>query len=121
MRLPTDKSTGNLIWRDKASQIDRPFADFIEDLMAPLPGQRPQTTGVILQRLERLPFKSKLNRLIKSRLFRVGVGVFGFLSIATLIYASLPLVANYYLNEGKKLNNKIGLRKQKVIFKKQLI
>ncbi|RCJ22302.1 protein kinase [Nostoc sp. ATCC 53789] len=118
MRLPTDKSTGNLIWRDKASQIDRPFADFIEDLMAPLPGQRPQTTGVILQRLERLPFKSKLNRLIKSRLFRVGVGVFGFLSIATLIYASLPLVANYYLNEGKKAQQQNRFEEAKSYFQK---
>ncbi|MHC5747826.1 MAG: protein kinase domain-containing protein [Nostoc sp.] len=118
MRLPTDKSTGNLIWRDKASQIDRPFADFIEDLMAPLPGQRPQTTGVILQRLERLPFKSKLNRLIKSRSFRVGVGVLGFLSIASLIYASLPLVANYYLNEGKKAQQENRFEEAKNYFQK---
>lgn len=102
MRLPTDKKTGNLIWRNKAPHIDKPFADFLNELMAPIPGQRPATTEVILQRLERLPFQSKLNRVIKSKLFRVSVSVLGFLSIAGLIYASLPVVANYYLNKGKK-------------------
>ncbi len=102
MRLPTDKSTGNLIWRDKALQIDRPFADFIEDLMAPLPGQRPQTTRVILQRLERLPFKSKLHRVITSKSFKIGAGVLGALSLFGLFYISLPFIANYYLNQGKK-------------------
>ncbi|MEH2002727.1 MAG: hypothetical protein V7L00_29020 [Nostoc sp.] len=59
MDLPIDKKTGNLIWRGKAPQIDNPFADFIEELMAPLPGQRPQTTKVILQRLEGLPLNQR--------------------------------------------------------------
>ncbi|WDD36188.1 tetratricopeptide repeat protein (plasmid) [Nostoc sp. UHCC 0926] len=100
--IPTDKKTGNLIWREQTPQIDKPFADFLDELMAPLPGQRPQTTRVILQRLERLPFQSKLNRVIKSKPFQISAFVLGLLSIAGLIYASLPIVANYYLNEGKK-------------------
>jgi serine/threonine protein kinase len=102
IRLPTDKSTGNLIWRDKAQQIDRPFADFIEDLMAPLPGQRPQTTRVILQRLEGLPFKSKINRIVKSKLFLISASITFALTLVALGYASLPVIANNYLNQGKK-------------------
>ncbi|MBD2730409.1 tetratricopeptide repeat protein [Nostoc sp. FACHB-892] len=102
MDLPIDKKTGNLIWRDKAPQIDNPFADFIEELMAPLPGQRPQTTKVILQRLEGLPFKSKINRIVKSKLFLISAGITFALTLVALGYASLPVIANSYLNQGKK-------------------
>lgn len=102
MDLPIDNKTGNLIWRNKAEQIDKPFADFIEELMAPLPGQRPQTTRVILQRLERLPLKSKLYRVITSKSFQIGAGIFGALSFFGLFYVSLPFIANYYLEQGKK-------------------
>ncbi|MBD2510089.1 tetratricopeptide repeat protein [Nostoc muscorum FACHB-395] len=100
--LSKDTKTGNLLWRKDAPQIDKPFADFIDELMAPLPGNRPATTEVILQRLDRLPFKSKLNRVIKSKPFQLSVFVLGLLSIVGLIYASLPLVAKYYLDSGKK-------------------
>lgn len=61
IKLKTDQTTGRLIWRNKAPQIDKPLADFLDDLMAPFPGQRPQTTQVILQRLDEslLPFSKK--------------------------------------------------------------
>lgn len=100
--LSKDTKTGNLLWRKDAPQIDKPFADFIEELMAPLPGNRPATTEVILQRLDHLPFKSKLNRVIKSKQFKISAFVLGLLSIVGFIYASLPLVAKYYLDSGKK-------------------
>lgn len=102
MDLPTDKKTGNLIWREQTPQIDKPFADFLDELMAPLPGQRPQTTRVILQRLEQLPFKSKLHRVITSRSFQVGAVVLAALTVTGLFYVSLPFIANYYLEQGKK-------------------
>ncbi|MEN2383858.1 MAG: serine/threonine-protein kinase [Gloeotrichia echinulata DEX184] len=38
MQLPTNRDRERLIWRDKAPQIDKPFADFIDELMAPVPG-----------------------------------------------------------------------------------
>lgn len=120
MDLPTDKKTGNLIWRDKARQIDKPFADFLDELMAPLPGQRPQTTRVILQRLERLPFQSKLNRVIKSKPFKISAFVLGLISIASLIYASLPVVASYYLNEGKKAQKENRFNEAKNNFQKSV-
>ena len=45
---------GQLIWREKAPQISPNLADLIDYLMAPFPGNRPQNTGVILQRLHDL-------------------------------------------------------------------
>ncbi|MBG1267259.1 protein kinase domain-containing protein [Nostoc sp. WHI] len=103
MDLPIDKKTGNLIWRDKARQIDKPFADFLDELMAFLPGQRPQTTEIILQRLKKLPQQSKLYRLRKSKTFVISVivasitfGVVGFFKIL------LPAIANNLVAQGKK-------------------
>ncbi|MHC5753806.1 MAG: protein kinase domain-containing protein [Nostoc sp.] len=102
MDLPKDQQTGRLIWRNKAPQIDKPFADFLDELMAPLPGQRPQTSRVILQRLEGLPFKSKINRIVKSKLFLISASITFALTLVALGYASLPVIANNYLNQGKK-------------------
>lgn len=49
-----DVRTDELHWRDSAPQASKPFADFIDELMARLPGQRPPNTEVILQRLAEL-------------------------------------------------------------------
>lgn len=102
LKLKTDEKTGRLIWRNKAPQIDKPLADFLDELMAPFPGQRPQTTRVILQRLERIPFQVKLNRIANSNLLKVG----GFGLLVLLLFGtykvSLPLFANYYFEQGKK-------------------
>lgn len=102
--LPTDKQTGRLIWRNKAPQIDKPFADFIDELMAPFPGQRPQTTRVILQRLEKLPLQSKFHSFTKSKTFiisaiitSIALGSFGIFKIA------LPGLANALVSEGQNL------------------
>lgn len=109
--LPTDKKTGNLIWRDKAPQIDKSFADFIDELMAALPGQRPQTTEVILQRLEKLPQQIKNYRLANSQIFRFSKYTLVGLVFLGSIFLFLPLVANYLVTQGQKLeaaNNSYG-------------
>jgi serine/threonine protein kinase len=100
--LPTDQKTGNLIWRDKAPHIDKPFADFLDELMAPFPGQRPPTTRVLLQRLESLPLRSKINRIINSQPFQISTIVIFLLSFLVLCNFSLPVIAEYLLNEGRK-------------------
>jgi serine/threonine protein kinase len=100
--LPADPNTTRLIWRNKARQIDKPFADLLDELMAPAPAKRPVSTQMLLHRLEQLPFKSKINRIITSKSFQIGAGVLGALSLLGLFYVSLPFVANYYLNQGKK-------------------
>ncbi|HIK27376.1 MAG: serine/threonine protein kinase [Oscillatoriaceae bacterium SKW80] len=59
-----DVSTDKLHWRESAPQVSEPFADFIDELMARLPGQRPPNTEVILQRLAEL--KNSSLQLAKS-------------------------------------------------------
>ncbi|MBD2364757.1 tetratricopeptide repeat protein [Anabaena minutissima FACHB-250] len=100
--LPADKETGRLIWRDKAPQIDKPFADFLDELMASFPGKRPATTQVILQRLETLPLRSKINRIINSQLFKISATAVFFLTILGIYNALIPVRINSLLNEGKK-------------------
>ncbi|WP_223280381.1 protein kinase domain-containing protein [Nostoc sp. PA-18-2419] len=102
-KLPTDPQTGKLIWRKHAPQIDKPFADFIDELMATFPGQRPPSTRVILQRLEKLPLQSKIHRLIKSKLFIISAAVASITIInCATIKIVLPELANYLIAQGKK-------------------
>lgn len=101
-KLPTDKKTGKIIWRHKALQIDRIFGDLIEDLMADLPGQRPQTAEVILQRLKRLPVQSKINRIVKSKAFKIVIFILSFLATFGAYKLSKPIAANYFFIQGKK-------------------
>lgn len=44
--------TGELIWRDKLGEVSQDFADLIDYLMKPFPGNRPQDTQAILSSLE---------------------------------------------------------------------
>ncbi|MBD2535776.1 tetratricopeptide repeat protein [Nostoc flagelliforme FACHB-838] len=118
IKIKSDDETGRLLWRDKAQHIDKNIADLIDDLMAPFPGQRPQSTQVIIQRLERLPLQTKIERLIKSKLFKISLGIFGIFGLVGIIYSSLPLVANYYLNEGKKAYQENKFDEAKNDFKK---
>ncbi|WP_392530007.1 tetratricopeptide repeat protein [Nostoc sp. C117] len=102
MELPIDNKTGNLIWRNKATHIDKPVASFIDELMAQLPGQRPQTTRVILQRLEKLPQQIKNYRLANSKIFKFSkYTLIGLLSILG-IFLSIPLAANYLVAQGER-------------------
>lgn len=70
-QLSQDAKNGRLLWHQYAKQISRPFAEYIDDLMAISPGERPQTSKVILQHLteNRLFFESVLRRF-GSRQFR---------------------------------------------------
>ncbi|MBE9141023.1 serine/threonine protein kinase [Nodosilinea sp. LEGE 07088] len=59
--LETDEATGALIWRESAPQVDRWFAELIDDLMAPFPGQRPLNAQEIVRRLDAKPVKPSSN------------------------------------------------------------
>ncbi|WP_293134277.1 CHAT domain-containing protein [Microcoleus sp. bin38.metabat.b11b12b14.051] len=52
--LQEDPRSGKLIWRTFATQVSKPLADLIDDLMAHFPNGRPKDTQVILQRLAKL-------------------------------------------------------------------
>lgn len=118
IEIKIDQKTGKLLWRQKAPHIDQPLGDLIDDLMAPFPGQRPQSTQVIIQRLERLPLQTKIERLVKSRLFKISIGILGTLSLAGIIYGSLPLLASYYFNQGKKAYQENKFNEARNDFKK---
>ncbi|NEO99433.1 MAG: protein kinase [Symploca sp. SIO2E9] len=47
-------------WRDSATQISKPLADLIDDLIAPLPEQRPKDAQDILERLEIIDIESSV-------------------------------------------------------------
>jgi ABC-type branched-subunit amino acid transport system substrate-binding protein/serine/threonine protein kinase len=61
--LPKNSQTRTLIWRSHAPQITEPLADLIDNLMAPLPQNRPQTEQEILNRISEISHLS--NKLEK--------------------------------------------------------
>jgi serine/threonine protein kinase len=104
MDLTTNRETERLIWREKAPQIDKPFADFIDELMAPNPAHRPQTTGMILWRLKQLPQQSKFYKLTRSKKFIFSVAIATVSLIGLVIYKLvLPAYANNLVFEGQNL------------------
>jgi WD40 repeat protein len=59
--FPENPRTGKLIWRDHAPQLSPEFADVIDYLMAPFPGNRPQNAQMILQCLNELDPRTATN------------------------------------------------------------
>uniref|UniRef100_UPI0035CA4AA9 tetratricopeptide repeat protein n=1 Tax=uncultured Nostoc sp. TaxID=340711 RepID=UPI0035CA4AA9 len=77
-------------------------ADFIDELMAPLPGKRPQTTEIVLQRLEKLPQQIKNYRFANSKIFRFSKSILMGLVFVGGIFLSIPLAANYLVVQGER-------------------
>lgn len=101
VELPNNPKTGKLIWRNQSSKIRGRLADFIDDMMAPLPANRPQTASHILEYLNPrgLLIKSIL-RFLNSPQFK---GLFIIISGCFLIYFSTkPLRAAYQDNRGRE-------------------
>lgn len=105
VELPIESQTGKLVWQDKAPRISKPLANFIDELMAPFPGDRPQNTKVILRYLttKGLLLRSVL-RLLESPQFKFIVAGLLALGISGIgvYWWSLPLQAQYYSNRGRK-------------------
>jgi serine/threonine protein kinase len=110
--LPKNLNTGKLIWRDKAPHIDRPLADFLDELMATFPGQRPQTTQIILHRLKRLPLRSKIHRIVHSKAFVATAIVLG-IAVGVGSYKLLTYAASqYYFNLASRNQERPPLAKK---------
>lgn len=112
LNLPQNSKTGQLEWRNKAPQIDRSLANLIDDLMAYLPGNRPQNAQIISQRIKRIPFESRLLRLLQAKVlipvFIILVTI-GFLPLYRL---SGWAISNYYFNQAyRSQNNPIAAKK----------
>ncbi|MGB8685771.1 MAG: protein kinase [Microcoleus sp.] len=63
IELPKDSENGQLIWRDKATDVAPHLADLIDTMMAPFFGKRPQDCQEILQILARGDSRSPLESL----------------------------------------------------------
>ncbi|WP_017716414.1 serine/threonine-protein kinase [Kamptonema formosum] len=98
-------SAGQLIWQYRAPQISKPLADFIDDMMAILPEERPKTTAEILRDLtpKRLQVKS-VQRFLSSRKFKFLAVGFLSMGIASAVsyWLSLPLQAEAIAAQGRK-------------------
>ncbi|MBV6625807.1 MAG: tetratricopeptide repeat protein [Rivularia sp. (in: Bacteria)] len=69
--LPNNPKTGKLIWRNKTRKISHPLADFIDEMMAPLPADRPQRAFQMLQYLNpRKLFLKSILRFLMSPQFK---------------------------------------------------
>ncbi|NER50692.1 MAG: protein kinase [Symploca sp. SIO1A3] len=112
VEFPRDSKTGKLVWRDKAPQISQPLADFIDELMATFPGDRPQNTQVILRYLtvKHLRLRSVLRllgsvlHLLKSPQFKftvAGLLILGISGITAIEWWTRSLRAAYYSNQGR--------------------
>lgn len=99
LELPKDARTGKLIWKNLAPQISRSLADFLDEMMAFSPFDRPQDTVVILKSLTlRGLFVQSILRSLNSPLFKVSISA---LLLAGIFYRlSFPLIAQHYYDRG---------------------
>jgi eukaryotic-like serine/threonine-protein kinase len=54
--FPIDEKTGKINWRSHNVEVDNFLADFLDELMEPLPQKRPENTEVILEQLKTIDF-----------------------------------------------------------------
>jgi len=52
--FPVNQQTGKINWRNQALDVDQLFVDSIDQLMEPLPENRPKNTQVILEKLKNI-------------------------------------------------------------------
>jgi len=95
-----DEDTNQLIWRNEAKQIDKPLADFLDELMSVAPAKRPANTRVILQRLENLKQETRRHRFFRSSLFRIGAVATSFLLGFGIYKISSPWIAEISFSRG---------------------
>ncbi len=104
--LEKNPQTGKLIWRDKARQISKPLADFIDEMMAFEPGNRPQDTGFMLRTLtgKRLLLRS-IQLLLNSPRFKLSMtGLIVLLATtgSLMYWLGFPRISQYYYDLGLK-------------------
>lgn len=101
--LPKNYQTGNLYWRDYAPHISKPLANFIDDLMAFNPADRPPNTAVILQYLTTKNLLLKyIIVLTNSRKFKWGLAVGIAIGITGMIVyrSAYPSISQNYYEQG---------------------
>lgn len=106
--LPNHPRTNQLIWRSRSPQISRLFADLIDDLMAPLPKDRPKDSSAVLSALDNL-FLHSVECFVTSRRFKLVRNWLLVLGIMLLLLNKLvisPLRADIiYSKQGREALN----------------
>jgi serine/threonine protein kinase len=54
--FPVDEKTGKINWRNQTVEVDNFLANFLDELMEPLPEKRPENSQVILEKLKTIDF-----------------------------------------------------------------
>jgi serine/threonine protein kinase len=91
-------------WCNNIPQISKPFAEFINWLIEPAPGRRPQNTKVIKDYLDSTYFRLRLRlyHLAHSRLFKVSAVATITLMLIGAYRGGMQGTARFYFNEGLK-------------------
>lgn len=99
IELPIDPATGQLKWRKFAPQITPLLAEFIDELMAPLPRNRPPNSDAILQQLKpnRLYWR-RVQRFLNSTRFKVMVAI--FIALAMMYRLSFPWISQSFYDRA---------------------
>ncbi len=132
LELPIDPKTGRLTWKNRVpylQKIDckRPFwsllgrtlADFIDELMAPSPADRPRDTASILKYLTHLKlFRRSIERTLSSSLLRnLAIGM----TLGAILYRlSFPIQADFHYNRGLALQKKGAIERAKIHYQTAL-
>lgn len=95
-KLPIDEKTGNNQWRQEAPQIAKPLADFIDELSAVAPTDRPKSTREILARLEKLPRRIKWQQRLHSPTFKIMGVLLMSLFVLGLVKGGSVFIAERY-------------------------
>jgi serine/threonine protein kinase len=61
--FPIDEKTGRINWRNQTVEIDNFLADFLDELMEPLPQKRPKNTEIILEKLKTIDLSITCGKL----------------------------------------------------------
>ncbi len=100
--LPINHNTGQLIWQDKAPQISKPLAEFIDDLMANAVVNRPQDVQAIAQGLTRVSLWLRgLGCWVRSPQGIATIITLGIMGVG-VYHISQPWQFQYYWKQGRE-------------------
>lgn len=105
-QIPKDSHTGQLLWRQQVPDLSHALADLLDEMMAPSPGQRPQTAQAICDRLRSSnwlvrPQKRRLQ--VFNPLANISIlGLIFLLSAGSLLafFGGRPWLFQYTYNRG---------------------
>lgn len=117
--LPRNSQTGQLRWRDFAPQTSPLLAEFIDELMAQLPRNRPQNADAILQNLtpNRLRWR-RILRWLKSTQLKTVIAI--LIVFAIMYRLSFPWISQNFYDRGWKAQQSNDFNRARQSYKQAL-